>query len=152
MIQLNLPSYEYILSRKGGKVAIFDSIRKKYVNLTPEEWVRQHMINYLVVHRHYPRALIRIEGGLLYNQMARRTDIVVHDRTGNPWMIVECKSPDVMLDDTTTAQVAMYNASLKATYLVITNGLIHFSFRTDWNRGVTEKLPDLPEFPDLGEV
>src|SRR5262245_23759122 len=132
MVQLNLPHFDYQLKKEEGKVWIFDGIRKKYVVLTPEEWVRQHMVQYLVRELQYPRSLIRIEGGVTYNQLQKRSDILVFDREGNPWMIVECKSPEVKLSDNAMHQAATYNASHKARYLLITNGLRHFCALTDW--------------------
>src|SRR5690349_1542646 len=123
MVQLNLPAFEYQLKKEEGKVWIFDNLRKKYLVLTPEEWVRQHFVNYLIQERKYPRALIKLEGGLSYNTLAKRSDIVVFDREGKPWMIVECKAPDVVISDGTLRQASMYNAQLKAKYLAVTNGL-----------------------------
>ena len=99
MHQLNLPSFDYKLKKADGKVWIFDVIRKKYIVLTPEEWVRQHFIHYLLHELKYPRSLVKIEGGLSYNTLSKRSDIVVFDRDGRPWMLVECKSPEFKLSE-----------------------------------------------------
>ena len=93
--------------------------------LTPEEWVRQHVVNYLIAHLQYPRSLIRVEGGLTYNQLAKRSDIVVYDRDGAPWMVVECKAPSEKLTQHVIHQAAMYNAKLSARYIAVSNGLAH---------------------------
>src|SRR5689334_8566895 len=106
MIKLNLPAYEHRTRESEGKLWIFDPLRKKFLVLTPEEWVRQHFINYLVVHQKYPKALIKIEGGLTYNQLAKRSDVVVFNREGKPWMLVECKSPDIVLSEQVIRQAA----------------------------------------------
>jgi hypothetical protein len=146
MYKLNLPTYEYKLKKADGKVWIFDVIRKKFIVITPEEWVRQHFINYLTAHLLYPRALLKVEGGLTYNQLQKRSDIVIFDRQGNPWMIVECKAPTLRLSAETLHQAALYNASLKAKYLTVTNGLQHLCAFTDWLEGTTTVLDDLPPF------
>jgi hypothetical protein len=122
---LDLPPFEYRLREAEGKRWIFDVIRKKFVVLTPEEWVRQHVVNYLTAHLNYPRTLLRIEGGLTYNQLAKRSDIVVYDRDGTPWMVVECKAPVVKLSKQVIYQAAAYNNTLQAKYVVVTNGVGH---------------------------
>lgn len=147
MIKLNLPAFEYKLKKAHGKVWIFDVIRKKYIILTPEEWVRQHFIHYLIAELHYPKALVKIEGGLMYNQLKKRSDILVFDREGKPWMVVECKSPDLKLSESTLRQASAYNATLKARYLTVSNGLAHYCAATDWDLGKTTLLERLPEYP-----
>lgn len=141
MVKLNLPSFEYKLKDANGKVWIFDGIRKKYVVLTPEEWVRQHFINYLIDHIHYPKALLRVEAGLKYNKLSKRSDIVVYDRNGMPWMVVECKAPDIVIDEKSAMQVSIYNKTLKATYVVLTNGMKHLCF------DVSKEIKSLSELP-----
>jgi hypothetical protein len=146
MIPLNLPSFEYKLKKAEGKLWIFDVIRKKYIVLIPEEWVRQHFIHFLIDVHHYPKSLIRVEGGLQYNQLQKRTDIVIFDRTGKPWMIVECKAPEVPVNEKTVFQVSTYNSTLRARYITVTNGLTHLYASTDWNTGSTGWLNDIPVF------
>jgi hypothetical protein len=143
MVQLNLPSFPVKLKNTNGKVWIFDGIRKKYVVLTPEEWVRQHFIAYLVDELKYPKALLKVEAGLTYNQLAKRTDIIVFNREGKPWMVIECKAPEVNLTEATANQVSVYNATLKASYVVVTNGLRHFCFAVQ--NGITS-VKDFPVF------
>ena len=146
MVKLNLPSFECDLRQDGGKVLIFDFLRKRHVALTPEEWVRQHFIHYLIHHRKYPRSLVKVEGGLTFNTLQKRSDIVVFDRTGSPWMVIECKAPDLKLSEKTVMQASMYNHTLKARYLVITNGMSHICCEINWANSETVVMADMPEF------
>jgi hypothetical protein len=146
MVKLNLPEYEYVLKKEEGKLLILDTIRKKYLVLTPEEWVRQHFVNYLIQTLQYPRALIRIEGGLQFNKLQKRSDIVVFDREGKPWMVIECKAPALAMSQQTLRQASVYNHSLKAKYLVITNGLQHLCYTTDWQANTTAPLQHMPPY------
>jgi hypothetical protein len=146
MIPLNLPPFEYKLKKAEGKLWIFDVIRKKYIVLIPEEWVRQHFVHYLIGAHKYPRSLIRVEGGLQFNELQKRTDIVVFDREAKPWMVIECKSPDIPVSERTVFQASTYNATLRAKYLVVSNGLKHYFALTDWGNGTTSWLSDLPAF------
>lgn len=147
MYKLNLPEFDFRLKRAEGKVWIFDAVRKKYLVLTPEEWVRQHFVHYLMTEKKVPRTLIRIEGGLLYNELQKRSDIAVYDRHGQPWMIVECKAPTIRISPDTLAQVAVYNSSLQAPYVCITNGVLHLCAHINWQERSTVQLPELPVFP-----
>ncbi len=144
MIKLNLPAFDYKLKKADGKVWIFDGIRKKYVVLTPEEWVRQHFVHYLTIMLSYPKALVKIEGGLHYNQLAKRSDIVVFNRSGKPWMIVECKAPEIELTERAAQQVSVYNSAHNAEYIVLTNGIRHLCF--DVSSGI-KSLGTLPDYP-----
>jgi hypothetical protein len=146
MVSLNLPSYDFSLKRDGDKVLILDILRKKYLLLTPEEWVRQHFVHYLVHDLGYPKSLIKIEGGLKFNSLSKRSDIVVFSREGSPWMLVECKAPDVKLRQSTIEQAATYNHTLRAQFLVITNGMTHICCEVDWSKGTTEQRQSLPSF------
>ena len=146
MHQLNLPPFDYKLKKADGKVWIFDGIRKKYIVLTPEEWVRQHFINYLITDFKYPKSLLKVEGGLTYNTLSKRSDIIVFDREGKPWMIVECKSPTMKLSQDTLQQASVYNSTLRAKYVTVSNGLIHLCALTDWETATTRLLEDLPHF------
>lgn len=141
---LNLPAIETRLQESNGKVWIFDGIRKKFVVLTPEEWVRQHFIHYLLV-QGYPKALIRVEGGLSVNELRKRSDLVVYNREGAPWMVVECKSPFVALDASTLSQVSAYNSTLKARYVAVSNGMEHYYFLTDWEKQSVMQVT-MPEY------
>jgi hypothetical protein len=147
MYKLNLPEFDYKLKKADGKVWIFDVIRKKYLVLTPEEWVRQHFVHFLVNDFKYPKSLIKIEGGLRYNQLQKRTDILIFDREAKPWMVIECKSPELKLSEMTLQQASVYNATLKAKFLTVTNGLHYFCSATDWNEGKVTLLNQLPLYP-----
>ena len=146
MIKLNLPDFDYKLKKAEGKVWIFDVIRKKYLVLTPEEWVRQHVVHFLITHKKYPKTLIKLEGALNYNQLQKRSDIVVFDRAGRPWMIVECKAPAIPITIATLEQVSVYNAALKASFIGVTNGLGFYTAHTDWTNGKSSILTELPAF------
>lgn len=147
MISLNLPPFDYKLKKAEGKLWIFDVIRKKYIVLIPEEWVRQHFLNLLIQHKKYPRSLIRVEGGLQYNSLQKRSDILVFSREGSPWMVIECKAPEVRLSEKSIFQASVYNATLRAEYVVVSNGLTHLYARIDWEKGTTSWIEDLPVYP-----
>jgi hypothetical protein len=142
---LNLPAFSHQLQKREGKVWIFDTLRKKFVVLTPEEWVRQHFVNYLIAQK-YPKSLIKIEQGLSVNDLKKRSDIVVYNREGKPWMVVECKNPLVPVNEATLTQVAAYNSTYKASFIAVTNGLEHYYFSTDWQAGSVTRLSSLPVF------
>lgn len=144
MYKLNLPPFDYKLKKAEGKVWIFDVIRKKFIVLTPEEWVRQHFLHYVINDLKYPRSLIKVESGLSYNQLSKRSDILVYDQEANPWMIIECKSPTLKLSEKTVVQASAYNASLRAKYVTISNGMVHYCAATDWVAGTTRLLNELP--------
>ncbi len=126
MDKLNLPSFAPKIKKEEGKVWIFDIIRKKYILLTPEEWVRQHFVHHLITDLHYPKSLFKIESGLTFNTLQKRSDIVVCDREAKPWMLVECKSSTIKLTQKAFNQIAVYNMSVGAKYLAVTNGMAHF--------------------------
>lgn len=146
MFDLNLPSISAPIKKEQGKVFIFDIIRKKYVVLTPEEWVRQHFIHHLIQNLRYPRSLFRIEGSLAYNSLQKRSDILIRDRSGAPWMLVECKSPTIKLSQKAFNQIAVYNMSIKAKYLAVTNGMVHYCWMAGKADGPTTFLSEFPKF------
>ena len=146
MFKLNLPEFKYSLKNADGKVWIFDVIRKKYIVLTPEEWVRQHFVQYLISALSYPRPLIKIEGSLRYNTLSKRSDIVVFDRHGMPWMVIECKSPEIRISDEVLRQASMYNTTHKAKFLTVTNGMAHYCCSIDWSTNKITLLEGLPRF------
>lgn len=148
MYKLNLPVFDYKLRKTEGKVWIFDVIRKKYILLTAEEWVRQHFVHFLITGLNCPAPLIKVEGGLTYNKLRKRSDIVVFDRQGSPWMIVECKSPEQKLSPEVLHQAGAYNASLQAQYVTLTNGLVHLCLFIDKAAGKATLLEGLPQYPD----
>jgi Type I restriction enzyme R protein N terminus (HSDR_N) len=144
MIQLNLPTFDCKLTKIEDKPHIFDPIRRKYVALSPEEWVRQHVLNWLVMVHQYPKSLIKSESGLQVNRLSKRTDIVVYDRTTKPFLLVECKAPHILLSDDTFGQAANYNKTLNAPFILLTNGIEHLSFELKDNRFLPiQNLPPL---------
>ena len=116
MLELALPAFNYKVKRQSGALMIFDIIRKKFVILTPEEWVRQHVIHYLVESKNYPVALIAVEREIDLYGLRRRFDVVAFDRKGKPWLIIECKAPSVQLDQKVFDQAFRYNITLTAPY------------------------------------
>ena len=146
MIQLNLPAITPKLKKDQGKVWIFDIIRKKYVVLTPEEWVRQHFVHHLIQNHHYPKSLFRIEGSLAYNQMQKRSDILIRDREGKPWMLVECKSASIKLTQKAFNQISVYNMTVGATFLAVTNGMVHYCWHVPAMGKEAKFLDKFPEF------
>ena len=146
MRKLNLPGIKATLKKEEGKVWIFDMIRKKYIILTPEEWVRQHFIHYLIFELNYPRSLFRIEGSLTYNKLQKRSDILIFDRAGKPWMLIECKAADIRLSQKAFNQVAVYNMTVNAKYLAVTNGMAHYCCEAS-KQGETPVF--LEVFPDF---
>lgn len=122
MIRIEYPPYQPKIRQEAGKEQIFDEIRKRWVALTPEEWVRQNFLQYLLQVRKYPASLIAVEKEIMLHDLRKRFDVVVHDRQAKPWMIIECKEMGVKLDQKVLEQVLRYNIPLQVPYLVITNG------------------------------
>lgn len=146
MTNLNIPPFDYKIKKSDEKLLIFDMLRKKYVVLTPEEWVRQHFIHFLINQYHYPKALIKVESGLQYHQRQKRTDIQVFDREGQLFMIIECKAPHIPLNQQVFEQAAQYNKVLKAPFITITNGVLWYACSTNWNTMTVQFLEDIPIF------
>lgn len=144
MIELNLPTFEYKLKKTDNKPFIYDIIRKKYIVLTPEEWVRQHFIHLLINQYQYPKALFAVETGLKYNKMQKRSDILILSRDGSPFLLVECKAPNIAIRDSTFSQIARYNFTIQPQFLAVTNGLNHFCFQA--RNGKVTYLPDFPKY------
>ena len=143
---LNLPIYKLKMRVVKETTKIFDVVRKKYLILTPEEWVRQNFIHYLNKDKNYPIGLMRVEQIVKYNSMKTRADIVLYHPEGNPRMIVECKSPDVKITQDTFYQIAKYNSQLKVDFLVVTNGMKHFCCEMDYINNNIEFLEVIPSF------
>lgn len=148
MEKLNLPDFPFRIRSSAGGNEIFDEIRKKFIRLTPEEWVRQHLLQYLILQLKYPAALISVEAGTSYNQLQKRTDIVVHDRQGKPWMIIECKKPQLKITARVFDQASVYNKALPAPvpYLAVSNGLQHFCCEFYPNERKYRFRDDFPEY------
>ncbi|MEZ5199068.1 MAG: type I restriction enzyme HsdR N-terminal domain-containing protein [Bacteroidales bacterium] len=124
-------------------------IRKKFVVLTPEEWVRQNFLMYLIFHRNYPASLVSVETELKLFKKKKRTDIVVHSNLGKPLMIIECKAPGIKIDESVFEQVIRYNMALKVNHLILTNGLSHFCCTVDYQRNAVEFLKDVPDYKNI---
>ena len=150
MISLNLPSYKINVAERGGRRMIYDFLRRRFVALTPEEWVRQHFTHFLVEHRHYPAALLGNEITVQLNGVARRCDSVLYSRDGGrPRMIVEYKAPDVPVTQAVFTQISAYNSVLRADYLVVSNGLAHYCCCMDYEQNKAEFLPEIPFYEEL---
>jgi len=149
MEKLNLPEYSIKLKEERGKHKIFDAIRKKYLVLTPEEWVRQNFIQYLIRDKEVPASLIAIELGLKLNELQKRADIVLYDKQGKPIVLIECKAPKVKLSQDTFEQVARYNTAFKVPYLIITNGINHYCAQINFTENSFDFLKDIPNYSDL---
>jgi hypothetical protein len=147
--QLNLPSYSFKISGKEDQKMIFDPVRRRYVKLTPEEWVRQNFIQYLVYEGKYPAGLMGVETMFRLNKLKRRLDILVHNRAGNPVLIVECKAPEVKIDDKVFDQIVCYNMGLKVPYIIVTNGIDHYACKIDHENNKYEFLLVIPLYEDL---
>jgi len=146
MQDLNLPTYQFKIKSNENKTLIFDNLRKKYVVLTPEEWVRQHYVSFLIEEKKYPSSLIALEKQLIINNRKKRTDILVFNTDGKPEIIVECKAPSIKITQATFDQIARYNLKLKANYLVVTNGLAHFFCKMDFEKETYIFLKEIPNY------
>ncbi len=149
-MDLNLPSFDYRRSRgDDGVTRIYDCLRQKFVALTPEEWVRQHFVNYLITTLGYPRGLMANEVSLKLNRTARRCDTIIYSRQGRPLAIVEYKAPTVAITQTVFDQIARYNSVIGASYLIVSNGLAHYCCRFDDNSQSYTFLREIPGYSAL---
>jgi predicted type IV restriction endonuclease len=146
MQNLNFPNYSFRFKNSENKVAIFDEIRKKFVVLTPEEWVRQHVVQYLLLEKKYPKSLINVEKLVKVNGLNKRYDIVVFQPNGEIFMLIECKAPEVAISQQTFDQIARYNLKLNAQYLMVTNGLNHYFCQMDFENEKYVFLKEAPEY------
>lgn len=146
---LNLPNYPFKITQKDGLIFIFDEIRKKHLVLTPEEWVRQHFIRFLIDEKSFPSVLLQIEGGLSLNQTRKRSDILVYNNLGEKVMVIECKAPSVPITQATFDQAARYNSVYKTRWLVVTNGLNHYYAKIDHVNGKFLFVAELPNYTSL---
>ena len=143
---LNFPSYNFRFKNSENKIYIFDVVRKKFVILQPEEWVRQHVVHYLLDQKKYPLSLINVEKQLKVNGLVKRYDIIVFKSDGTIALLVECKAPEVTVTQITFDQIATYNLQVQAEFLMVTNGLQHFYCKMDFDQ---EKYCFLKEIPDF---
>lgn len=145
-MQLNLPGYEFSTTQKEGRTMIFDTYRRRWVKLTPEEWVRQNFIRYLVEEKHYPASLVAVEHSLKINRQVFRADAVVFSTNGLPLLLVECKAPEVKITQKVFEQIVRYNFEFQVDYLIVTNGLMHFCCKIDKSNQSYEYLKEIPDF------
>tara|TARA_B100001540_G_C15799649_1_gene639331 strand:- start:685 stop:1134 length:450 start_codon:yes stop_codon:yes gene_type:complete len=143
---LSLPIYKLKLKVVQQKTHIFDVVRKKYLLLTPEEWVRQNFIHYLNKEKKYPLGLMGIEKMVKYNSLKSRADIVLYNTDGNPNIIIECKAPEVKITQDTFYQIAKYNSKLKVQYLIVTNGMKHYCCSMDYDTNAVTFLEEIPVY------
>jgi predicted type IV restriction endonuclease len=146
---MNLPKFDIKITKRDGKPFVFDTIRQKFVALTPEEWVRQHFVNFLVEHKGYPKELIGNEILIKLNNMPRRCDTVVYDKHLTPVMIVEYKASSVHISEKIFDQIARYNMVLGVKYLVVSNGLSHYCCVIDKEKETYSFLKDIPSYLDI---
>ncbi len=149
MQKLNFPSYTFRFKNSENKVAIFDEIRKKFIILTPEEWVRQHVVRFLLEEKKYPKSLLNVEKVLTVNGLRKRYDVVVYNPDGSIFILIECKAPEIKIAQATFDQIARYNMTLKAQFLMVTNGLNHYFCQMDFENEKYVFLKELPNFETI---
>jgi hypothetical protein len=143
---LNFPSYDFRFKNSENKIYIFDVVRKKFVILQPEEWVRQHVVHFLITEKKYPLSLINVEKQVKVNSLVKRYDIIVFKSDGSIQLLVECKAPEINILQSSFDQIAQYNMQLKSDYLMLTNGLHHFFCKMDFVKEKYSFLRDIPDF------
>jgi hypothetical protein len=150
LVPLQLPPYPFKINEQpDGQLTLFDVIRKKHIVITPEEWVRQHFVQYLIHQKHYPKTLIKLEGGHLLFGKAKRSDIVVYNHAGEKILLVECKAPSVSIDQKTFDQVARYNMVHKVKLLVVTNGLMHYYCSINFQNNSYNFIEELQDYKEI---
>ena len=149
MFRLNLPQYEIKIGEKDGKRTIFDFLRRKYVALTPEEWVRQHFTHYLTDHKGYPKGLLGNEVELHISEKRLRCDTILYNKQGQPQMIIEYKAPTIKIQQKTFGQISVYNLLLHVDYLIVSNGLQHYCCKMDYDNQKYLFLQDIPDYENL---
>ena len=147
-----MPTFAYKLKESAGKTHIYDVVRRKWYVLTPEEWVRQHLVHYLHHFLGFPLSLMNVERGTRYNKLQKRTDICIFDQAGAPLVLVECKAPQIPISSNTVQQAAVYNQTIRAPYLLVSNGIQHYCWRVAADGVSLEPLPELPPFAQLSAV
>ena len=149
MQKLNFPKYNFRFKNNENKTLIFDIIRKKFLILTPEEWVRQHTLHFLITEKKYPVSYINVEKQLLLNDSVKRYDIVIFKNDGDVEIIIECKAPSIAINQVTFDQIARYNLALNSNLLMVTNGLTHYFCKMDIKNKRYLFLRDLPKYNQL---
>lgn len=143
---LNFSTYDFRFKNSENKIYIFDVVRKKFVVLQPEEWVRQHVIQFLITEKKYPLSLINVEKQLKINGLAKRYDIIIFKPDGSIHLLIECKAPEIIISQITFDQIAQYNMQLQSDYLMVTNGLNHFYCKMDFEKEKYSFLSNIPDF------
>ena len=146
LVPLQLPPYPFKINDENGQLTLFDVIRKKNIVVTPEEWVRQHFVQYLINQKHYPKTLIKLEGGHKLMGMAKRSDIIVFNSRGEKILLVECKAPSIPINQNTFDQIARYNMVHKIKLLAVSNGLQHYYCHIDFEEKRYSFIKDLPDY------
>ena len=146
MVDLNIPEQNIEIKTINSKKYIFDLIRKKHLVLTPEEWVRQNLVSYFINDLHYPKGLIKTESSLKYNNLKKRSDILIYNNDMTHFMIVECKSYKMKLNKSHLNQSAMYNKIYRSRYLMVSNGMKHIVCEYDWEKETFKFRSSIPEF------
>lgn len=149
MQKLNFPDFSFRFKNSENKVLVFDEIRKKFIVLTPEEWVRIHVVQFLMIEKNYPKSLINVEKVIKINGLIKRYDVVVFQPDGSIFLVVECKQPNVPISQTVFDQIARYNLTLKAEYLMVTNGLNHYFCQMDFEKESYLFLNDVPNYNSI---
>jgi hypothetical protein len=146
MQKLNFQLYNFRFKNSENKVSIFDEIRKKFIILTPEEWVRQHVVQYLLDEKKYPKSLINVEKVLKVNGLRKRYDVVVFNPDGSIFILIECKAPEIKIAQATFDQIARYNMTMQSQFLMVTNGLNHYFCQMDYENEKYQFLEELPDY------
>ena len=146
MRKLNFQLYNFRFKNSENNVSIFDAIRKKFIILTPEEWVRQHVVQFLLEEKKYPHSLINVEKVLKVNGLRKRYDVVVYNQDGSIFLLIECKAPEIKIAQATFDQIARYNMTMRASFLMVTNGLNHYFCQMDFENEKYHFLEELPNY------
>lgn len=149
MNALNLPTYSFKIKSENDLMYVYDQFRRKYVRLTPEEWVRQNFAMYLVNEKMYPASRMTMEKSLRINKLSKRCDILVYNDSGEPLLMVECKSPDIKIGQNTFEQVSVYNIKFRVRYLIITNGMMHYCCDVDFDNKSVRFLKEIPLYDSI---
>jgi len=149
MQKLNLPDFDFTFRMHGNKKQIWDFVRKKYVSLTNEEWVRQNFVAWLIHEKNYPAGLIAIEKELTLNELKKRYDVVVYNSNHFPAMLIECKAPNIEITQKAFDQASRYNLTVKVNYLLITNGIVHYCCYIDLEKGTYSFMDQIPDYNKL---
>ena len=149
MYKLNFPEYTFRMEKQDGKIKIFDFVRKKFVVLTPEEWVRQHVLRYLFEEKKIPSSLIAVEKEIIYNHQKKRFDVLIYNNAAKPVLMVECKSPEVEILQDVFNQIAVYNSLFGVDFLLITNGIKNFCCKFNVQTKSYDFIKEIPSYNEL---